>query len=231
VTTINYDATTGLPEKVTHPNTAVDSVEYNSNGLPTKIIPQGLTATQIWYNSTWAAQRDSTKQSGAPTYVFYVGTNGRVDSTKTGTSAYRVRYTYYSKGRVTQIKDHDLNIIGTRVYNGTNGNLSKVTNPQTTHTFGYDAYGRATSDSLHGVVRRVTTFNTMNWVTDIDDGVNTNPTEFTYDAMGQPTDIEDPTINSTSSAMTRWGAWNGARTPTTRKSALATITWAISWCR
>lgn len=108
-TTVTYDAN-GLPVNVQHATGAADSTAYNTNGLPTYIKASGVTAVEIGYNATWKTQPDSVAGSNRPSQRFWVGANGRVDSIANP----KTRYLYDSFGRVTQVKDANNAIVGTR---------------------------------------------------------------------------------------------------------------------
>lgn len=180
-TTVTYDGS-GLPIKVQYPTGGADSAAYDGNGLPTYIKPSGLTATTVTYNATWKTQPQLITGSNRPSNRFWIGANGRVDSADVGGTG-KTRYLYETFGRVTQVKDASNVVVETRQYSGINGNLSAVTTPQRLHQYGYDNYGRVTSDSIVNVGKRTFEYDVLNRQRKVWDGVNANPTESIYDNL------------------------------------------------
>ncbi len=190
VTTISYNSN-GLPVRTVNSTdtTAVDSLDYNFDGLVTYAKPTGGTATITTYGA-WA-QPTLILGDGQPSRTFKLGTNGRIDSTWVGGTKY-TRFTYDSRGRVLTVKDGLNNLVQSFAYSGTNGNRSSVTLPGgRITTYGYDAYGRVTTVSTAGLPTRTTYYDLLNRPDSVKDGVNTKATRFGYDALYR-TSVTDP---------------------------------------
>ncbi|MGH7613079.1 MAG: RHS repeat domain-containing protein [Gemmatimonadales bacterium] len=187
VTRQTFDAN-GLPIRTLYrmglPDSLADSVGYNASGLPTYVRAAGRdSATYIRY-AAWA-QADSLWGHQQPPVRHFIGTNGRVDSTRTwGTSGAAVtRFTYESRGRVERITDPEGHLIGRTWYLGTNGNRSRDSVPggrQTTYS--YDTHGRATSVSAPSVTSRFAAYDVLNRVLK-DSIAGSLPTTFAYDSL------------------------------------------------
>ena len=181
-TTVTYNDD-GLPTRIVRSNDVADTthMSYNSDGLVTATRQSGSTETVVAYGA-WA-QPDSVTGNGQVTAKYWLGTNGRIDSTRIGSSA-KTRYTYDSRGRVLTVKDGLNNLIQTSAYNGTNGNLSTVTLPGgRITTYGYDAYGRLTTVNQAGLPARTTYYDVINRADSVRDGVNAKATRYTHDAL------------------------------------------------
>lgn len=217
-TTVTYNAS-GLPIRAvlsTDPG-AVDTAAYNANGMPTYVRPAGAPGTTIVYHGTWVAQPDSVVTSGLPTQRFWLGTNGRVDSVRMG-STYKERYTYDSRGRVETVKDALGTIVRTTWYAGTNGNRSKDSVPGgRITTYGYDAYGRNTTLDATGLATRTTYYDLLNRPDSVRDGVNAVATRFTYDDASNVVSVRDPAGNVYGFAYNPVG-WVRAKTDPTGKA-------------
>lgn len=176
-TTINYDATTGLPLSVQYPTGGKDSTRYNSNGMPIWVQSGGTTPVETAYNSTWVTQPDSIWGTGRPRQIFWIGAYGRVDSSIVNTN--KTRYYYDSYGRVDYMKDVYGTVVRDYTYAGTNGNLSKVALPGgRARVYGHDSYGRVTSDSTVGMAKQTFEYDKINRRTKVYDGVHGTPTAF-----------------------------------------------------
>ncbi len=92
-------------------------------------------------------------------------------------------YTYDSRGRVLTGSDPEGHqAIAT--FGGTNGNRSRDSIPDgPVHVYGYDTFGRLTSDSVVGLLRRTMTYDTLNRVLKVFDGVNDSATRYSYDSL------------------------------------------------
>ncbi|MGH8544311.1 MAG: RHS repeat domain-containing protein, partial [Gammaproteobacteria bacterium] len=156
---------------------------YNPNGLPTAVLPAGLSTLNIAYNATWVTQPDSVWGGGRPRQRFWIGTGGRVDSVQLGgsSSSIKTRYLYDLRGRVTHVKDANNNIVTSTVYGAINDNTLRATSRQVTHEYGHDGYGRVTSDSVVGMGKTRLEYDVLNRARQVWDPVNANPTEFVYD--------------------------------------------------
>ncbi len=140
---------------------------YDEHGRPTfSVSPEGNSTTYTWSGADLTAVLDDNTGSTTsylyePTYhqikevrvegvlqqQNWHGTNGRLDSTKVGTS--KTQYAYDSRGRVTGATDPGLHSTTIAYYPAGTQNTWTVTAPLATGANGtttleYDAYGRVT---------------------------------------------------------------------------------------
>jgi len=178
VTTVTFDAN-GLPVKTTSFTGRADTVAYNATGLPVFLRSGSDSAINIHY-AAWG-QVDSTWGRGRPRTRNFIGPNGRIDSTRVGTSPVS-RFTYDSAGRLRSGTDPAGNLTASRVYASTFGNVSRdsLANGQVSAYF-YDQYGRDTAIQVTSLPVRRTHFDLVNRPVEIYDGVHGTPTALSYD--------------------------------------------------
>ena len=184
VTAVTYDGN-GLPVRTVAPSGAMDTVAYNTSGLPTYMRAAGGTGTNVRY-AAWA-QADSAWGTGQPSRRLFIGANGRVDSTRTWSSATGeaavTRYVYETRGRVERVTDPEGHLAGRTWYLGTNGNRSKDSLPGgRVTTYGYDSYGRQTSVTAPGVAVRTVTYDVLNRQLK-DSAAGLPPVVYAYDSL------------------------------------------------
>ncbi len=104
-------------------------------------------------------------------------------------------FTYDSRGRVVVTSDPE----GHQTfswYGGTNGNRSRDSIAGgLVHVYGHDTFGRMTSDSTVGVVKRRMVYDTLNRLIRAFDGVNDSATRYAYDSL-RLISVRDPADNS-----------------------------------
>ena len=141
-TTVTRDANS-LVLRTSLPSGGVDSMVYNTSGLPTYIQRAGLSATNVQYDAVWN-QPTNFSGTGQPTVQNFIGTRGRVDSTLVGGQA-KTKYTYDSFGRVLTATDPQGHLLVKHTYAGINGNLSRDSLPgNRITTYLQDGLGRDT---------------------------------------------------------------------------------------
>lgn len=188
VTTTTFDST-GLPIRIAYPSGAVDSAVYNASGLPTLLQTADATNRRTIRYAGWA-QPDSAWGGPQPAMRAFIGTNGRVDSVRTGDSSV-TRYTYNAQGRVVSNTAPTGTTVIKHWFSGTNGNTSQDSVPGGITTYLYDAYGRDTSvDGPASPMRRFR-YDSLNQQILFRDGVYTPPTTIAYDSMGQIVSVTD----------------------------------------
>jgi RHS repeat-associated protein len=173
------------------------SYGYDASGFMTSWSVGGITSTAR--NGGWA-QADSIWSGFGVGQRIFLGQSGRVDSVRIGgrtgihdSLQTTYRYTYDSRGRVTLARDPKQHLMAQTWYGGTNGNRSKDSLPGgRVITYGYDGYGRRTTDSVVGQPKRTTTFDVLNRPTNFYDGVNASPTVFAYEDSLNLTRVTDP---------------------------------------
>lgn len=187
VTRMTFNAN-GLPIRTVYrvglPDSLADSVVYNASGLPTYVRAAGRDSAAYIRYAAWA-QADSIWGYQLPPVRHFIGTNGRVDSTRTwGVSGAGVtRFIYWTGGRVERVTDGEGHLAMRTWYLGTNGNRSRDSVPggrQTTYS--YDTHGRSTSISAPGVSSRFTAYDVLNRVLK-DSIAGSVPTIFAYDSL------------------------------------------------
>jgi RHS repeat-associated protein len=183
----------GQPTVVKKPGygpTEADTTLYNGSGLATYIRPAGLTAINIRYaaygmaDSTWGTDRPGVRR--------FIGTKGRVDSTRIGGIVVE-RDFYNTRGQIDSVKDGKQVRVVWNTRAGVNSNLSSVQYPGVgfSTTYGYDSYGRQTSISQPGVATRTTYYDVLNRPDSVKDGVDPAPIRFIHGAV-QDTAVTDP---------------------------------------
>ena len=160
--TTRFNRFAGRLHGITYPWGASDSFEYDSQGRLLWAKPASGDTLYLRYgtnsqpDSIWGPQRATVRN--------FLGTAGRVDSTRVA-GLYTTRYTHDSRGRVTQVKDHENHTSKFFFHAGT-GNLDSTHaegNRWTKMTF--DAYGRTESALAKGMSRVWTQYDGFNRVT------------------------------------------------------------------
>jgi RHS repeat-associated protein len=178
ITTVTFDAN-GLSVKAVSFTGRVDTVAYNASGLPVFQRSGSDSAVNIHY-AAWG-QVDSTWGRGRPRVRNFIGPNGRIDSTRVGTSPV-ARFVYDSAGRLRSGRDPAGNLTASRLYASTFGNVSRdsLANGQV-RTYFYDQYGRDTAIQVTSLPVRRTHYDLVNRPVEIYDGVHGTPTALAYD--------------------------------------------------
>jgi RHS repeat-associated protein len=206
VTSLTLDSN-GLPIKAVYATGRVDSTAYNASGLPVFKKAGSDSAIYIHY-SGWALP-DSIWGKGRHRVRNFIGPNGRVDSTMVGTSI--SRFTYDSAGRVRSSTDPQGNLIVSRLYASTLGNVSRdsLSNGQV-RAYLYDQFGRDTAVQITSAPVRRTHFDLLNRPTQLYDGVHGTPTTLAYDAVldTMVTDVQGQVYRWTYNAL----GWRTQRT-------------------
>jgi len=187
-TTVTFNVN-GMPARTTLPTGGVDTASYNSSGLMTYHQGPGLSATNILYGAY--AVPDSIWGTGQVAVYNFIGTNGRIDSTRVGGAAV-TRYHYETHGRVDSIIDPQQHLLVRSYFAGAFGNRSEdSTLGPLVVRYVYDAYGRDSLLRRTGLPTRLTLYDLLNRVTQSYDSVNPNPTQYAYDQL-YPTSVTDP---------------------------------------
>lgn len=190
-TTVSFGAN-GLPIRVVHPTGATDSLAYNNDGLPTYVRAAGKDSATYLRYAGWG-QADSVWGYQQPSVRAFVGTSGRVDSTRTwgAAGASVTRIVYETRGRVERVTDGESHLATRTWFAGVNGNRSKDSLPgNRIKTYGYDTHGRTTSVSASGVSTRFTAYDVLNRVLK-DSTAGYAPIVYAYDSLLLKT-VTDP---------------------------------------
>lgn len=169
-----------LPRSITHPGGGVDNFSY-SNGLPTSIHPAGKDTTKISYGAYGQiSQRWGSNQA---TVTNYIGTLGRIDSTRVGSRNFTTRYSYDSQGRITRVIDPGNDTVLTH-YDSQFGNADSVTYPGGRYKWTrYDGRGRDSAEYVASGAVAITLYDSLGRVRQRYDGVHANPVMYTYDKL------------------------------------------------
>jgi RHS repeat-associated protein len=180
VTTFTRD-TNSLVVRDSFPSGGVDSMAYNTSGLRTFIQPAGQSPINFRYAAF--GQADSIWGTGRVATRHFIGSNGRVDSTRVGGQSI-TKYTYDARGRVLSTTDPQGHLLSLSAYAGTNGNRSRDSLPGgRITTFLYDGYGRDTAVQRPMSPLQRTQYDAINRPVAFVDGVNANPTVIAYDSL------------------------------------------------
>jgi RHS repeat-associated protein len=163
-----------------------------SGGKLTSSTPPGGSTSTIMYNSGYSVA-DSIVVPGQPAQRRFIGTDGRIDSVRfASTPGRKIVYTYDSHGRVLQMTDIHGHVT-TYSYDTNFGNLDSVQGPGTRVTVKrFDRFGRDSVVAPLGVAQSVTLYDSLNRVISVNDGVNPNPTVWTYDSSLYSFRLVDP---------------------------------------
>lgn len=181
---------TGIhPSSIQSPTGAIDYLSF-SGALLTSVTPSGETQQQVRY-AAWA-QPDSVWGSGRPSQRYFIGPQGRVDSTRVGgVDSLKTKYYYDNRGRVDSIVDAGGHV--TRYhYHPQLGNLDSTLAPGNRFTkLSFDGYGRLQTQTSNDEPQRSVVYDALNRVREVYDGVNAAPTKYTYDQL-YLTRVQDP---------------------------------------
>jgi RHS repeat-associated protein len=177
--TIHYTAAF-LPDSATPTWGARVGHHYDGSGLDTAVTVEGLR-THLMYRHGFAVA-DTVWGDATPTQRSIVGTHGGVTGVYV-TNHPASGYTYDSRGRITGTADPEGH--GRAFwFDTTTGNVARDSVAGgAVRVYGYDAFGRLTSDSLVGVARRTMVYDTLNRVVAVYDGVNASAAVRSYDAL------------------------------------------------
>jgi RHS repeat-associated protein len=166
--------------------------QYTYQGiLPTTITRSGAVSTQLMY-LTGHMQADSEWGNGAPSLRRFFGQFGVVDSLRVGSNANRVtHYTHDQYGRLVSQRD-PLGHTTLFFYDLVFGNLDSTLSPGNRVTVKrFDGYGRDSVVRQNGTPWRTTLYDLMNRTIKYYDGVNANPTTYTFNGLYE-TRAQDP---------------------------------------
>jgi RHS repeat-associated protein len=189
-----YGAATLVEEPLNH----VTEIAWNDQALPTLVkSPSGARVTYGWYSrgrlksvsdhvtgAITTIEYDATYSQprfisvGGVQTTNYIGTNGRVDSTKVGALP-ATKYLYDTRGRVTRVTDPQGRITLISYYASGRQNTQTVSVAGRATTVQYDAVGRPdrVTDPVSNVT--LTAYDVLNRVTSITDPLN-HVTTLTY---------------------------------------------------
>lgn len=147
---------------ITYPWGAGDSFEYDDKGRLIAVRTAAGDTTYFRYGAN--SQVDSIWGPRPPGVWKWLGSNGRVDSTRVA-GQFKTRYLYDSRGRVTQVKDHE-NHTTKYFYSASNGNLDSTHAEGNRFTkLGFDSHGRTETVLAKGLSRVWTQYDGFNRVT------------------------------------------------------------------
>jgi RHS repeat-associated protein len=186
-----------LPTKVTHPDGSSDTLAYDTTrGLLTMSQPAGRAATNFHYRTT-TGQVDSVYGAGAPTQgIHYNADNTVSEINHYGAHFEQDRFAYDPlTKRVATFTDGDLHVTGHR-YDAVFGNTMQDSSAGNRKTvIIVDKHGRDSLVTPPASSQIRLEYDKINRVTAQYDGVNSNPTTFTHDALFE-TDITDANGNT-----------------------------------
>jgi RHS repeat-associated protein len=170
-----------FPSSVQYAEGGVDNFTF-AGALLTSQTLAGQTATNIHYGAY--GQPDTISGTGRPTVNASLGPGGRVEWLRLGgQDSLRVSYTYDSRGRLLTQTD-SLGHTTTFHYDALFGNLDSTLAPGNRYTKLYfDGYGRDSTQQSNNEPQRQITYDALNRVLQVNDGVNPSPTRYGYDKL------------------------------------------------
>ncbi len=154
--------------------------------------PAGDSVTNYYYGVH--SQVDSIDGKGVVPEMRGLNANGTIAWVRqNGDTTRTTRYAYDpTTGQVDTVTDQ-LGHQTVMQYDPTFGNLMQTTAPDSqASTATFDRYGRDSTSSSPGYATTTTIYDIMNRPVSVSDGVNPNPTTFTYDSLGRFSIVTDP---------------------------------------
>jgi RHS repeat-associated protein len=170
-----------FPSSIRYPEGGTDNFTF-AGALLTSQTAAGQTAVNIHYGAY--AQPDTISGTGRPKINASLGPGGRVDWVRlAGQDSLRISYTYDSRGRVLSQTD-SLGHTTSFHYDTVSGNLDSTLAPGNRFTKStFDGHGRLKTQQSNNEPQRVVTYDTLNRVLQVNDGVNPSPTIYGYDKL------------------------------------------------
>lgn len=176
----------GLPTQITSPVGTTDAYTY-SGAFVSTATPSGQPTTYFEYGPY--GQLSKTYGNG-PLIEHFIGTQGRIDSTKVG-GQFRTNYIYDSLGRLTKVVDPQSHTTQFG-YDPVSGNRDSVrTHDGNGFKIRFDRYGRDSVRTALGGGTVTKIYDAMNRLVQQFDGLNASPTTLVYD-LDQPARVTDP---------------------------------------